>query len=185
MSSAAEWNLLVEARWWAMEAVKHPEMVMAGLGLMGVGLMAFSTAQKRWLKRRDGDRCQLPGFNGIQCGGGLEEDHIIPQRYARETLGMPEEEIDSKENGITLCENHHRGHPNSKHPDAFEALNNYRAGDKDAFKNMGKTRTDNGSDDYWNETFDAPESAVVVRNNRVYEQQHPEDPFPVKRKFRK
>ena len=88
---------------------------------------------------RDGGKCQDTN-DKIKHGGKLEVDHLLPQRFAREALGMLEEEYDVPENLLTRCVNHHRGHPDSHHPDANEALWNYRQGDKDSFKKMVDAR---------------------------------------------
>lgn len=161
-----------------MEVLNHPEYWTLFCAMLA---MAFTQSQKDWFKRRDGGKCQLPGFQGIRCDNKHPEiDHVIPQRFARDTLGMSEDEINSAENGLTLCMNHHRGHPKSKHPDAFQALTDYRNGNKNAFKQLFGVRDQELDDgeDYWNKDYDAAESALVVRNNRRYAQQHPEDPFP-------
>ena len=150
------------------------------LGLLGLSLLAFTDKQRRWIRKRDNDACQLPGFKGIACDPKhLEVDHIIPQRYGRETLGMEEAELDQPLNALTLCRNHHRGHPKSKHPDAHQALYDYQR-DHDSFKKMFKVRDDQleQNQEYWNGDYDAAESALALRNTRVFTQAHPEEPFP-------
>lgn len=142
--------------------------------------MAFSEAQKRWLKERDRNTCQLRGFKGIACDNKhLEADHVIPQRFAKVVLGMPDEEVDSALNGLILCRNHHRGHPDSKHPDAHKAWYEYQ-GHTDGFIEMFAERDAKleRGEVYWNQDYDEAESAIALRNTRRFTRNFTVNDFP-------
>ena len=52
---------------------------------------AFTDRQRKVIKViRDDNKCQDPNKK-IQHGGRLEVDHILPQRFAHDALGMIEE----------------------------------------------------------------------------------------------
>lgn len=153
-------------------------------GIVSLSVLGFTLGQRRYIRERDGNTCQLCGHplhEGIACDTThLEVDHIIPQRFARDDLGMSEEEINSPLNGLTICRNIHRGHPDSKHPDAHKAWWDYSNGVKDAFQKVFKKRDEEVEDgeNYWNGEFDAPESEIAVQNTVVYQRNHPDRKFP-------
>ncbi len=142
--------------------------------------MALSKRQRDWVLRRDNKKCQIPGFHGITCDPKhLEVDHIIPQRWAKEVYGMTEQEIDTPINTLTTCRNHHRGHPQSKHPDSHQAWWNYREntnGFNDIF--VDREQQCDMKNPYWDESFDPIESEIALKNTIAYQRKHPEDPFP-------
>ncbi len=155
----------------------RPEFLTA---LASAALMAISKTQREWVLRRDNKKCQVRGFHGITCDPKHPEaDHIIPQRWGKEVYGMTEEEFDTPLNLLTLCRNHHRGHPKSKHPDAREAWWNYRE-NKNGFDTIfvDREKQCDASSPYWDTSFDPIESEIALQNTIVYQREHPEDPFP-------
>ena len=144
--------------------------------------MSFSVKQRIWIKNKDNNECQLPGFKDITCDPKhLEVDHIICQRYGREVLGMTEPEIDQPLNALTICRNHHRGHPDSKHPDAHKAWWNYRDNNK-GFEQVFDERNEalENNEEYWNADYDAIESEIALQNTVAYQSKHPNHKFPGK-----
>lgn len=143
--------------------------------------MAFSAKQRLWIRERDNNTCQAEALQvDHDCNGGqeleewrrkLQVHHIIPQRYAR-AVGI--ENADFPENAITLCEHFHQ---RDIHPDMQEALAEYRAGDKEAFKKVGEQRDRMiaSKSVYWNETHDRRLAAMAIRNT-----QRMTTPFPEK-----
>jgi hypothetical protein len=74
--------------------------VVLGIGLVAISFGAFTRAQKRWIKERDGYACQVPDSNH---GGVLHVHHIVPDAL----LQMQGIEADTPMNGATTCDNHH------------------------------------------------------------------------------
>jgi hypothetical protein len=129
------------------------------LGLPFAAVVLDPDKRKR-IKVRDGERCQATAKN-IRCGGKLEVDHIIPKEFAEGVLGMPPHNhgnlgYNDPPNLLTKCENHHRGHPDSHHPDVHKALYDYREGDREAIGRAvreHKKKSDEGRI-YWNNRHD-------------------------------
>jgi len=120
--------------------------------------MSLSEKQKQWIHKRDAEECQFPDFEKGQlakCGNErqLEVHHILCQRYAQGLLGMSEQEIDDPRNLILICKAHHDG---VVHPDVYTALDEYRQGNKNSFKEMqeNRDRIVAEGDIYWNDTYD-------------------------------
>ncbi len=142
----------------------------------------FSLRQKDWVKRRDPE-CLLKGKDKIVCGRSDKDeiDHITPQGISHERIHLTEDQTDIPQNAARVCVTHHRGHPDSKHPDAHEALWNYRK-DPNGFEELrGKrnAKMRNG-EKYWNDR-DGDFLAAEARKRTIeYVLKHPEDPWPVK-----
>lgn len=87
-------------------------------------------------------------------------------------------------NGITLCEFHHVGNENAIHPDTFEALLAYRAGDKKAFEKMMEKRAElcKKGIPYWNSDHDLMFVRIVQKANVSYLRKNP---YPDKGKYGK
>ena len=152
------------------------------LVLASVMLGAFTIKQREWFKRRDPE-CLLKGRDGIRCSSSTtdEIDHLTPQGISYENLGLGEDQIDTPLNGGRICVNHHRGHPNSKHPDAHSALYEYKQ-DPESFRKLRPKRNEllKNGEIYWNDE-NGDYLAVVIRRRTIdYTLEHPEDPFPKK-----
>lgn len=100
-----------------MEARKYAEIAVTGalsLGLVAVAFCAYSQLQRAWIRERDEGKCQFPvssspkGYTPCGRTEHLEVHHVSPQRWSRERLHWSDEQIDSAENGLTLCEQHHQ-----------------------------------------------------------------------------
>lgn len=135
----------------------HPEILIGvnSLFLFATAILGYlSYRQREAIRKRDNYQCQHPD-KSITHGGRLEVDHLLPQRWGYNHLGLSEEQIDSPINLITECQNHHRGHPKSRHPDAHVAWITFHE-DKEAFVRMEKARNDKlvKGEKYWNSTHD-------------------------------
>lgn len=152
-----------------MSELLVPEMVQ-GVSLFipfAIAALGFSFRQREAIRKRDHDACQSYE-NGIRHGGKLQIHHILPKRFAEKVLGMKPEEYNTAENAITLCTNHHTGHPHSVHPDMHKALWEYRNGDRDAINRMIEERENKIKEGriYWNNEHDG-EFREIARRNTV------------------
>lgn len=164
----------------------RPDVVGAGLGLVGIA-MAFTQRQKDYLKQVYNNKCQgkLVGMKH-ECTEkkGLAIHHIIPQAYAYSVLGWTEEQVDSELQGIPLCENAHvnrlGNNPNAVHTDQFEALREYRAGNKNAFQElqMERKRKLERGEKYWNTQWDLNFTRMAIFTINRFRFQHPKMSFP-------
>ncbi|GIW63191.1 MAG: hypothetical protein KatS3mg090_1017 [Patescibacteria group bacterium] len=84
-----------------IEVLSRPELFSLTSISLGLLALAFSKAQKEWIKKRDGYQCQHPDKNH---GGRLQVHHIYPQSMAKRQGIDP----DTPYNGITLCDEHHK-----------------------------------------------------------------------------
>ena len=148
---------------------------------------AFSVNQRRWLAKRDErfgvksnkGTCQAPVPNH-KCNGDrkVEEHHIIPQGYSAKVGVNP----DVPTNGLTVCENFHRKNKDVViHPDAEEALAEYRKGDKQSFEKLRVTREAKMEERviYWNPDYDRGMTVIALRNTQRAEKAG-FSPFPAK-----
>lgn len=157
------------------------------MGIIALG-MAYTEKQKRWIRERDKNMCQFPVSHKEDsyrpCGKTkqLQIHHIIPQRWARDVLKMKPHEIDTAENGITLCENHHQGFVHGI--DMPEAKSNYHI-DKQSYEKAFAKR--NGlvaiGIAYWNTKWDDLFKRIATRRTNNYlEERH--IPYPTKNKIK-
>lgn len=152
--------------------VVRPEMVQAGLGLVGLA-MAYTQNQKLWIRAAFDNQCAA--FNVGMKGehrGGLEVHHRLPQLYAYQLLGLTEEQVDSPTNGLPFCENHHvKGdHADVIHPDQQAALEDFRRGNKEAFQELQHQRQEAVKEGkpYWNTKWDSAMAAFNAFKVREY-----------------
>ena len=134
----------------------------------------FTKAQRDAIKIvRDENKCQDPNTT-IAHGGRLEVDHILPQRFAHEALGMVDSEVDVPENAITRCQNHHVGHPDAHHPDNLTALAEYRSGNKQAFEEMFKVRDQKIVEKRmcWNNAHDVEARIIARERTKMADEKH-------------
>lgn len=123
--------------------MKFERLLAIGVAVAGASWLArasLTTKQREWTRDiRDSGRCQLNEM-GIDhdCNGDirkkngnfrLQVHHIQPERYC-DRLGI---HADRADNVITICENGHVGE-DGIHPDIFQARQNYRRGNKEAFE---------------------------------------------------
>lgn len=147
---------------------------------------SFTTAQRNYILRRDGNRCQFRYYqNGkwVRCSAtrGLQVHHIIPRGWASKHLpkGFLEEEVNGRSNLITLCSKHHiclkNGTEDCVHPDTEIARKKYGSGNKDAYREMVKDREDlnNRGKPYWNTVFDWMFRRLTDRANREFDEDYP------------
>ena len=181
LKSSLIWRTMIES---GFRPEQLPYIAETVLSLWAIA-MAFTTAQRKWIRERDGNVCQacilgLP--HSSECTGrpGLEPHkrknqvhHVIPQRYAK-VIGM--ETADFAENGITLGASFHQ---EDIHPDMKKALHRYRGGDKGSFKRVGVDRNALLSEGviYWNSTHDRLLSTRAIQNTQRHEK---DNPFPKK-----
>ncbi len=143
---------------------------------------AFGQKQRDWFKRRDPE-CLLKGKDRIVCSKPNKDeiDHLTPQGICKERIHLTEEQIDVPMNAGRLCYNHHRGHPDSKHPDAQQAQWDYKKNPK-SFEELRPQRNgkmQNG-EKYWNDVHGDKLAAEIRKRTIDYVLKHPEDPFPPK-----
>jgi hypothetical protein len=120
------------------ETLKHigkgVELTVGLLAIYKLSLLALNTPQRESIRdERDGGKCQGHAA-GIKhrCGGGVQVHHILSGKY----LGALDIDADLNPfNLITICQNLHDTIHQGK---ISEAQQNYRNGDKDAYKKMGR-----------------------------------------------
>ncbi len=143
---------------------------------------SFGAKQRAWFKRRDPE-CLLKGKDRIVCSRPNKDeiDHLTPQGICHERIKLTEEQTDTPLNAGRLCQNHHRGHPDSKHPDAQQAQWDYKKNPK-SFEELRPKRNAKmqQGEKYWNDTH-GDFLAVEIRKRTIeYALKHPDDPFPLK-----
>lgn len=131
-----------------------------------ISSLAFTPKQRTAIIDRDQSTCQHPDPS-ICHSKELEVHHITPQRFGRAVLKMNQEDLDTEDNGITICRNHHRGHPNSIHPDAQIAEWEYQHGNKNAWAELMEERDRKVAEGkiYWNNQNDGILRAKAKHNN--------------------
>ena len=145
--------------------------------------MAWTNKQRKWFHRVYGNRC---AFHEIRYGvwrrctqtERLQVHHIVPTRAAKRWL--PEFERNRCLNGIPLCLKHHC----LVHPDLDLAFQQYRAGDKQSFKEIIHDRdvVVDAGEIYWDSQWDWMFHRIAKRFVFRYLAKHPDDKFPEKSK---
>ena len=157
-------------------------LVVVVFGANALKFRPLSQNQKKWILRRDGNRCQKFRFvneKWIQCPNttNLQVHHILARR-AIEVWGLGNPH--TPKNLITLCKNHHVGDADSVHPDIPIATRDYGRGNKEAFKDLGTERNlqlKRGKP-FWSTMFDSQFIRRAEVNTEKYQQKYPDDPFP-------
>lgn len=123
--------------------------------------MALTDRQRRAVRNRDGNKCNLPAEH--DCGGRLEVHHVLPQGY----LGLLGIDPDYPENVVTICHKAHVGSPDAIHPDLYDALQNYHI-DPKAIERVREQRNEllANHEIYWNPKWDRILSATAVKNTQ-------------------
>lgn len=158
--------------------------------LVLVSVVGFTKNQRKWFLRRDGNQCMFhykKGGRWIRCNGkrNLQAHHVIPRGWAG--LNMPPDfALNSRENGIILCSQHHvneGGHLDSTfvvHTDNEQARREYQAGNTDAYHEMmakRKALNERGVP-YWNTAWDWLFRRLIDKANARHD---PSDKFPENR----
>lgn len=147
--------------------------------------MPFPKKARNFWMRVAGDKCQTMVYDERHgwrtCDRPAEEvDHIIPEKYQLEQGDDPNNSV-----GMPRCKTHHVSDGRvwdeednewrtaswgewewSKHPDVAEALEQYRAGNADAFQQLGirHAKAAKEGEHYWNtdEATDAWETERML-----------------------
>lgn len=143
------------------------EVGIGALALYAIGLCSFTSAQREWIRKRDGNKCNFPDRH--RCTPNkLQVHHIKPQRYCAE-LGI---NADFEQNALTVCE---YSHQNLIHPDMEKARKEY-AQDKTSYKKTFEERSRLLKEKhiYWCDKWDRQMSSTAIRNSQRWHG----DPFP-------
>lgn len=145
----------------------------------------YTQAQKNWIKRRDNYECQFINLDADPpeiCGSKdyLEVHHIIPVAYATLYFKMPEDEINSPENGITLCR---KDHQEKIHPDfGVIARKQYKYTDESYDRVFTQhSALAKAGIPYWQTEWDSMFSMIARIRTYEYQMKHPDDLFPTKK----
>lgn len=140
-------------------------------GLLIIGAIGLTFKQREQIRLRDENRCQSKDKR-IKCGGRLEIDHIIAKEFAETALGMEAHNhghlgYNDPPNLLTKCENHHRGHPNSHHPDVHIAKYKYQAGDHEAIGEAIQQHHEMAQEGkiYWNNENDRQDRITAIERS--------------------
>lgn len=152
--------------------------------------MPFAESVRSWWLRVQNGQCQYRFYDGDKirkCGNPAKEvHHLQSESYCLEN-GINPNEVP----GLALCEPHHRHGfgdlfegDGSFHPDMSQAALDYRAGNKQAFKQASKKHHEAAQSgvDLWEDKWREIEfyiQGLLGMANR-YLQNHPEDPKPYK-----
>lgn len=142
-------------------------------------VVGFTNAQREWFILRDGG-CQFHWFDlakmrWVRCPSktDLQVHHIVPRGWA--TMHLPVSfQLNGSHNGICLCKYHHVG-KGSVHPDTYEALLKYQAGNKNAYKQMMEARrllNEQGTP-YWCTKWDWMFSRIARKATAKFVKTHP------------
>lgn len=155
-----------------------------------VKVRGFTKAQRRWILERDGHQCSfktfLEGKGWVRCPNRtrLQVHHITPRGYyAFHLLGCGWD-VNSPENGVTLCAFHHIGEgaqnkdkPYVIHWDVRLARRNYRGkGPNNSFEKMKVRRMELNQKygrPYWNTRWDGLFRLVATERNKRFRKSYP------------
>lgn len=148
--------------------------------LLDIFFCAFSPAQRNWFLERDDHQCQFPvdwtdnTYKPCSSQDRLEIHHRVPQRYSKEILHKFPDEIDTPDNGITLCHHHHQ---EFVHPDMLSARHEYgknKQSFQETFNKRDKLLAQGQA--YWNQMYDTLFIRIIEARNKLFDK-----PFPKKR----
>lgn len=140
-----------------------------------IGAIGLSFRQRQAIRERD-NGCIDPDPS-IKHGGKIEIHHEVPKEFAENALGWSPDEYNDPANLGSNCRNHHRGHPNSKHPNMHKAVyEETQEGKRGAIRaevDAMKEKAKNGVV-YWNikPGFDAQEKATIKEHNKKMDEKH-------------
>ena len=126
-------------------------VTQAALGLFALA-QAYSTSQRGAILYRDNKQCQMDCEAAKFCGGKKDRPqvhHVRPQRWMKDH-GMPDSEIDSARNGISLCTEFHQ-----------KEVHGFRNGEVQRRVRMGLP--------YWNTKHDLFLAQKAEKNTREVE----------------
>lgn len=154
----------------------------------------FTKAQREWILERDGHQCSFMTFDPargewVRCKNTkrLQVHHITPRGFYDYHLRGCGWDVNSPENGITLCRFHHIGErardedkPYVIHWDMRIARKTYNGGVRgNSFERMRANRVRFNQEmgrPYWNTRWDWLFNLVVALRNKQFQQ-----PFPVRK----
>jgi hypothetical protein len=152
------------------------------IGVLAISLAAFSQKQKEWFRKRDANKngvaeCKYPVLwndnTYTPCGrtDRLEVHHVTPQRWSKTVLKQTDDQIDTKDNGIDLCYQHHQ---TIVHPDMNKARADNNA-DKQSFYKVFNERQKKAEKQiaYWDTSHDSLFKRIVRALNKNYEEPYP------------
>jgi len=124
-----------------------------------------------------------------KCGSDIQFHHIVPQAWSYEHLGKEEKDVDDCYNLIPLCGDAHVGARGTKdciHPDQAEAAQQYKDGDRDAFKKLQDRRIMMARSGivYWNNRWDY-NMIRLVKAKMDKHFKNGGDPYPGKKSYGK
>lgn len=187
MSEIANYQELYEAARATYEFIIHNKEFVIGCGVIALG-MAFTKRQRDWILKRDNDTSQMRHYSEEKgwhcknpstckgCGGEgcpREVHHINPQGNGGK---------DNPKNGIVLFRCEHVGKDGKGklvnteeefvvHPDNMKALDEYRRGNKDAYKQLLDERAEKTKrgEKYWSTDHDEEmkQTAEERTNNEI------------------
>ena len=152
------------------EIIKHvPEFISLAVPI----ILAFSQKERAWFIERDEGQCQFPvssnddGYTPCGREERLHVHHVVPQRWG-EAQGVPSEEVDSQDNGITLCINHHL---NVIHGSDMPLAQANYSKDKNSYKKAFAKRDRLVADGkkYWNDAWDAIFLKIIEARNKAFD----------------
>ncbi len=118
--------------------------------------------------------CQFPYKH--KCSGKIHVHHWLPEEFQK-AMGIPDP--DQPYLAISLCDAIHIGKEGQQkggpHPDQPGYLDEYRKGNKDAFKKMQNDRRDKITEKvpYWNPDHDREYAVLAIRNTQRMEEKKP------------
>jgi len=146
---------------------------------------SFLKRQRDWFLERDDHRCSFLYHNDgkwHRCNhtNNLEAHHILPRGWYKEHSSRLWD-VNGPENGLILCQMHHRGKGATFsdryiiHPDNQDALDKHRKGNDDAFSEMKERRYELNSRGipYWQTNWDWLFYRIVKRRNQQRDVQYP------------
>lgn len=149
---------------------------------------SYTNRQRRWFHRVYNGQCAFYEFSEKagrwrRCPSRtrVQIHHLIPVRWSKRWF--PSFNYDSCLNGVALCLKHHC----EIHPDLKFAYDEYRTGNKLAFKMMMKYRDEEVAKGipYWDGTWDFLLRRIARKFIFRYIALHPDDLFPPRKKRRR
>lgn len=152
-------------------AIQNKEWITL-VGVLVLGAVGLTDKQRQAIKDRDENRCQSTDRR-ISCGGRIEVDHILPKEFAEKALKMRQHNnghgYNDPENLLSKCLNHHRGHPNSHHPDILDASWREQNGEKGAIKKAVEAHGEKARKGqiYWNPENDGIDRTIAIARSEA------------------
>lgn len=150
----------------------------------------FTKAQRLWIMERDGHQCAFMTYNAaekkwVRCKNAapLQVHHITPRGFYDYHLKGCGWDVNSPENGITLCAFHHVGEdtreedkPYVIHWDTRQARKAWRGKGSKSFEKMKENRMKLNQEQgrpYWNTRWDWLFHLLVEIRNKKFRRRFP------------